>query len=467
MPYKRFLLSLLFIIPGLASFAQHDPYASAKPKSKIVVSTEDAVEPAKNTTITPAPAEQKVMANVVIPAKTVSQSIPQLENKPAVKVEPVVPAKVNKTVSATVAASAKLSAKTEAEQGSKPCKPAPASFKAASASPVACKVPNVKESDLKGGYKNIPLVGQKSYYGEMNDFAFNFTKQYLSAHNKSFSAVRERGEKSFPVMEGELKKHNIPQELKYLAVIESALNNKAVSHAGAVGPWQLMSSTARLMGLSVNRKHDDRKDWNRSTNAAAKYLSILYDQLNDWLLVIAAYNSGPSPVQRAIERTGSHNFWEIKPYLPRETQGHVLAFIATASIFENLNNFISLGEIPDDLKLDKDGKPVVEIEQPKATNEKDKAIAAQPKSPFSVEELQRMSIVNITEPLSMELLANELSIDLKLLNKWNPDYQLFVYNTYPTKDYKLRIPKDKLENFVQKKQFIEKKSKQILIDQKM
>lgn len=309
-----------------------------------------------------------------------------------------------------------------------------------------CRVPNVKESDLKGGYKAIPLVGQESYFGEMNEYAFNFTKQYLSAHNKTFNAVQERGEKSFPVMEDELKKHNIPQELKYLAVIESALNNQAVSHAGAVGPWQLMSATARLMGLKVSRKHDDRKDWNRSTGAAAKYLSILYNQMNDWLLVIAAYNSGPAPVQRAIDRTGSHNFWDIKPYLPRETQGHVLAFIATASIFENLSSFIGLGEIPDDLKLDKNGKPIVVVEQKPADKKN-----AQPKSPFTMEELQRMSIVSINEPLSMELLAQELSIDLKLLNKWNPDYQLFVYNTYPTKDYKLRIPKDKLDNFVQKK----------------
>jgi membrane-bound lytic murein transglycosylase D len=325
-----------------------------------------------------------------------------------------------------------------------------------------CKVPGIKESDLKGGYKAIPLAGQKSYFGVMNDYAFSFTKQYLQAHNKTFNAVQERGEKSFPVMEKELEKHNIPKELEYLAVIESALNNQAVSHAGAVGPWQLMSSTARLMGLNVSRKHDERKDWNRSTNAAAKYLSILYNQMNDWLLVIAAYNSGPAPVQRAIDRTGSHNFWDIKPYLPRETQGHVLAFIATASIFENLSNFIGLGEIPDDLKLDKNGKPIAETEEKLAEKKN-----MQPKSPFTMEELQKMSIVSITEPLSMELLAQELSIDLKLLNKWNPDYQLFVYNTYPTKDYKLRIPKDKLDNFVQKKEHLEKRSKQIFSEMTM
>src|SRR5690606_10238465 len=101
-----------------------------------------------------------------------------------------------------------------------------------------------------------------------------------------------------------------------------------------------MASTARLMGLTVNKKRDDRQDLYKSTHAAAKYLTYLYDQLNDWLLVVAAYNSGPAPVLRAIERTGSNNFWDIKKHLPRETQGHVLAFIATASIFENMNKFI-------------------------------------------------------------------------------------------------------------------------------
>src|SRR5690606_26251905 len=115
-------------------------------------------------------------------------------------------------------------------------------------------------------------------------------------------------------------------ELKYLAVIESALNNKAVSRVGAVGPWQFMAPTARMMGLNVSSKRDERTDWTKSTIAAAKYLSILYDQLNDWLLVVAAYNSGPAPVLRAINRTGSNSFWDIKPFLPRETQGHVLAF---------------------------------------------------------------------------------------------------------------------------------------------
>src|SRR5690606_27997247 len=100
------------------------------------------------------------------------------------------------------------------------------------------------------------------------------------------------------------------------------------------------------MGLKVGKGKDERTDWTKATTAAAKYLTWLYGELDDWLLVVAAYNCGPSPVQRAIKRTGSANFWDIKPYLPRETQGHVLAFIATASIFEHMNGFIGQKEIP-------------------------------------------------------------------------------------------------------------------------
>jgi hypothetical protein len=153
--------------------------------------------------------------------------------------------------------------------------------------------------------------------------------------------------------------------------------------------------------------------------------------------------------------------------LPRETQGHVLAFIATASIFENLNKYIGMGEVPEDVQLDVDGKPVPEAEATPVTaasagNDKDKKTApVAVKSPYSMEELEKMCIIEISEPLSMELIAQELNIDLKLLNKWNPDYQLFVYNTYPSKDYKLRIPKDKLENFVKQKDHLEKRSRQL------
>jgi membrane-bound lytic murein transglycosylase D len=305
-------------------------------------------------------------------------------------------------------------------------------------------------------FVGVPLAGQKAYFGSMTEYVNGYVRNYLGAHNKTLSTVQGRGGKKFSLIDNVLKRHDIPVELKYLAVIESALNNNAVSPVGAVGPWQLMESTARLMGLTVNGKRDDRTDWFKSTNAAARYLTFLHSQLNDWLLVVAAYNSGPTPVLRAIERTGSHNFWDIKKYLPRETQGHVLAFVATASIFEKMSKFIGPGSLPADFRF---GNEEVLASA--------KAVIAPPKPLFTPEELASMAIVRISEPVSLEFLSSELGMDMKLLNKWNPDYDLFVYNTYSEDFYRLRIPKEKLDGFVEKKDYIMKRSKQIFTAENM
>jgi membrane-bound lytic murein transglycosylase D len=171
------------------------------------------------------------------------------------------------------------------------------------------------------GYRPVPLAGEKAYFGDKTEYVNNFVRKYLERNNENLGNVKSRSATPFSVIDNVLEKKSLPKELKYLAVIESALNHNAVSHAGAVGPWQLMESTARLMGLTVSRHKDERTDWYKSTNAATKYLEVLYSQLNDWLLVIAAYNSGPTPVQKAIERTGSHSFWDIKEYLPKENAG--------------------------------------------------------------------------------------------------------------------------------------------------
>jgi len=295
-------------------------------------------------------------------------------------------------------------------------------------------------------FKGVPLAGHK-YYGKMTEFVNGYVRQYLGAHNKTLSVVQGRGNNKFTLIDNVLTKYNIPKELKYLAVIESALNNKALSPVGASGPWQLMATTAQMLGLNVSGKRDDRNDWFKSTNAAAKYLNTLYSELNDWLLVVAAYNSGPVPVRRAIERTGSKSFWDIKKYLPRETQGHVLAFIATASIFENMRKFIGPGALPADFRFgNEDGVA---------------ATIAPPKPQFTDEELKSMAIVRISDPLALELISDELSIDKKLLKKWNPDYDLFLYNTYATDFYGLRIPKDKLDAFIEKKAVMTRRSNEL------
>jgi membrane-bound lytic murein transglycosylase D len=306
-------------------------------------------------------------------------------------------------------------------------------------------------------YKPVPLVGQKPAFGDMEDYVDAFVRQYLHLHDQTLNVVQSRSSSPFSLIDNILAQNNIPKELKYLAVIESALNHNAVSQAGAVGPWQLMESTARMMGLAVNKHRDDRKDWYKSTTAAAKYLQLLYGELDDWLLVIAAYNAGPTPVERAIERTGSHSFWDIKKYLPRETQGHVLAFIATASIFENLNKYIGLGNIPEDFKFD----------APPAISDAAKKAASAPKVVFTDAELKSMAVVRISHPISLEMMCQYLDMDIKQIRHWNPDYDLFLYNTYPTEYYSLRIPKDKLEAFIQKQDMLQKKSKQMFQDQNM
>ncbi len=323
---------------------------------------------------------------------------------------------------------------------------------------LASNSPVAAPGDEKKGYRHVPLAGEKSYFGDKNEYVNDFVRKYLELHNKTLENVQGNSEKPFTVIDDVLDKKNMPKELKYLAVIESALNHNAVSSAGAVGTWQLMETTARMMGLSVNRHHDDRRDLLKSTTAATKYLELLYSQLNDWLLVIAAYNSGPVPVQRAIERTGSHNFWDIKQYLPRETQGHVLAFIATASIFENLGKFINLGTIPVDFKFGKeeDTPPVVAKD---ATGKPVPPAAPVKKMPYTDEEIKTMCMARITEPLDLEIVGAEIGVDKKILQRWNVDYEMFVYNTYPTPFYNLRIPKDKLDIFLKKKEVITKRSR--------
>lgn len=298
----------------------------------------------------------------------------------------------------------------------------------------------------------VPLAGQKSYFGPMNDYVVDFVKEYLGAHSKTLAVVNDRAKTKFSLMDNVLKKNNLPNQLKYLAVIESALNPTATSPVGAVGPWQFMESTARLMGLTVNGKRDDRTDWYKSTTAAAKYLNYLYEEMNDWLLVIAAYNSGPTPVQRAIELTGSRNFWDIKKYLPRETQGHVLAFIATASIFENMKKFIAFGKIPDDF--------VMHPEMAAKNNTEPKKVKP-PKVVFTDDELKNMAIISLKEPLSLDIMSQELGIDKHILERWNPDYELFILDLYPEKEYGFRIPKDKIDGFFEKKALLTKKSEKI------
>lgn len=161
-----------------------------------------------------------------------------------------------------------------------------------------------------------------------------FVNSYIRNNDECLVNIKERSEGPFAIIDSVLHHYGLPLELKYLAVIESELKPTALSRVGAKGPWQLMPGTAHVLGLKVNRRHDDRINFYKSTNAAAKYLRDLHNEFGDWLLVLAAYNGGPRPVYRAIHKSHSRNFWALQRYLPRESREHVKKFIATTYYFE-------------------------------------------------------------------------------------------------------------------------------------
>lgn len=162
-----------------------------------------------------------------------------------------------------------------------------------------------------------------------NDKTHSFINYFLIKDRDYTRMTLRKKNLYFPLFEKYLAQYNLPEELKYLSVIESGLNPKAVSRARAVGLWQFMSATGKYYGLKHDWYFDERMDPEKSTEAACKFLSQLYDMFHDWELALAAYNSGPGTVYRAIRRSGyKKTFWEIYPYLPRETRAYVPQYVA-------------------------------------------------------------------------------------------------------------------------------------------
>ncbi len=156
-----------------------------------------------------------------------------------------------------------------------------------------------------------------------------YIEMYTSRRRELVSRMLGMAKLYFPLFEEKLDKYDLPLELKHLAIVESALNPNAVSKAGAAGLWQFMYGTGKMFGLNVTSYVDDRRDPYKATEAACKYFKFLYKMFGDWQLVLAAYNGGPGTVNKAIRRSGGKKtYWEIRPYLPKETQGYVPAFIA-------------------------------------------------------------------------------------------------------------------------------------------
>ena len=171
----------------------------------------------------------------------------------------------------------------------------------------------------------LPNVMEMPY----NDIVQKFIDRYTGRLRHSVSYMLGASNFYTPIFEEALEAYGLPLELKYLPVIESALNPQATSHAGAAGLWQFMVTTGKHYGLEVNSLVDERRDPIKSSYAAAQYLRDLYKIFGDWSLVIAAYNCGPENINKAIHRAnGEADYWKIYPYLPRETRGYVPAFIA-------------------------------------------------------------------------------------------------------------------------------------------
>ena len=167
-----------------------------------------------------------------------------------------------------------------------------------------------------------------------NKHVSRFVTSYIKNNRQELYIIKKRSRAPFAIVDSIFSQYHIPVQLKYLAVIESELKSGAVSRVGAVGPWQLMPVTARILGLKVTRTRDERTQYCKSTKAAARYLKDLYSEFGDWLLVLAAYNGGPGPVYHAMHMSRSRNFWSLQNYLPAESRDHVKKFLASLYYFE-------------------------------------------------------------------------------------------------------------------------------------
>ena len=274
----------------------------------------------------------------------------------------------------------------------------------------------------------------KIQWDELNPRAVGFVKDYLELHEARLTNMKVWGQPYFIMIESVLNRYHLPPSLKYLAVIESDLKSTALSSAGAVGPWQFMPGTAKDLGLIVTATRDDRMDLYKSTHAAAKFLSLLYEQLGDWLLVVAAYNGGPARVEKIIAAKKSRDFWMIQNQLPAESRNHVKKFIATHYIFER-NGSETTGTKKPDQKL-----PVL-----------------------TAEELSSTDTISITGRYASQVITKNLAIDLIQFNKWNPDFDKKVSSeTYP-----IRLPKEKIMVFTQKRNQIAQESILLIMQQNL
>jgi membrane-bound lytic murein transglycosylase D len=260
----------------------------------------------------------------------------------------------------------------------------------------------------------------------LNPKALNFIQDYVKENWEELQQVRMTGTPYFNLIEGILTQYDLPGELKYLAVIESNLKPSAVSRVGAAGPWQLMPQTARDLGLKVNKNVDERRNYVKSTRAAAMYLKDLYNQLGDWLLVIAAYNTGTAHVNHAIRQSGSRNFWELQYYLPAESRIHVKKFIGTQYVFEGQGSVTTLTREEAMEQLSGSAMYVFHRQLSEAERSGSRTVAISGKYIASV-------IVRYT------------LMDSTAFSRYNPDFDKIMAST--NNSYDLKLPADKMDLF--------------------
>ena len=188
-------------------------------------------------------------------------------------------------------------------------------------------IAELPDSIYKARLRALPFVIEVPY----NEIVRRYILRYVKHNPRQLASLQRKADYYFPLFEDILGKYDLPFELCYMPVIESALNPQARSHMGAVGLWQFMPATGKKYGLEVNSLVDERMDPIRSTEAACRFLKALYSIFGDWNLVIAAYNCGPGNVNKAVHRAGGkRDFWSIYPFLPKETRGYLPIFIAAS-----------------------------------------------------------------------------------------------------------------------------------------
>src|SRR5579871_4385925 len=277
---------------------------------------------------------------------------------------------------------------------------------------------------------------------KLNPRAVSFVQDYIDHNSKELLGLKGWGRPYFNLIDNILNQYGLPRELKYLAVIESQLKPTSVSWAGAVGPWQLMPATARVLGLKVSRKHDERTNYYKSTHAAAKYLRDLYNELGDWLLVIAAYNGGTAHVYNAMRRSGSHDFWDLQYYLPAESRNHVKKFIGTHYIFEGQGGITTLTK--DEATEQLSGSSMYVFHRK-----------------LSKEELDNSKTMSISGKYHSSIIAKYVVMDDAEFARYNPKFDKVMASTNNT--YELKLPADKMELFVANKYQILNESVQLLL----